>query len=85
MNYRSIKAIEYYTNALSVSSAEWKRLTKDRVKASKPEINRLIKIHYPELYHRLALNAYNPYNYYRTETHLIMIHSNIEYFFKIIY
>lgn len=52
------------------------------VRADKQHINRLVRRHLPELYHALALNYYNPYNYYRTKTHLILVHSSIEYFIK---
>lgn len=53
---------------------------KGAVKADKNRINNLVKKQIPSLYESLALNCYNPYNYYRTKTHLILIHSSIEYF-----
>ena len=29
------------------------------------------------------IKSYNPYNHFKTETHLIYVHSSIEHFFKI--
>lgn len=51
-------------------------------KANKLKINNLIKKFLPEFYSQLSLNLPNPYNYFRTKTHLILVHSGIEYFFK---
>lgn len=51
-------------------------------RTNKQKLNNLIKKELPKLYHDLALNFYNPYNYYKTKTHFILIHSSIEYFIK---
>jgi len=51
-------------------------------RANKEQINRLIKLHLPDLYDELYLNLYNPYFYHKTKNHLIMVHSGIEYFIR---
>ena len=56
---------------------------KGAVRANKAIINNLVKEHYEDIYIALGLHYYNPYNYYRTATHLILVHSSIEYFFKV--
>lgn len=51
-------------------------------------INRLVKEHLPELFMALSLDCkplkdlswFNPYQYYKTKKHLILVHSGIEYF-----
>ena len=70
-------------NATCVGLAlrEWERRMKHATRANKRKIDRLVKIHLPELYEGLALWAYNPYNYFKTKEYLILVHSGIEYFF----
>lgn len=80
----NVKAIEYETCCSCISQDEWDKLMKGAVKANKREINRLVKRFEPTFYNMLALNFYNPYNYFRTGNHFVVVHSAIEYFFKII-
>lgn len=82
MNYKNIKSIEYCCNCTDTSIEDWNKLMKGAKKANKLEINNLIKKFLPEFYFELALNLTNPFNYYRTKTHLILAHSGIEYFFE---
>ena len=42
-------------------------LMEGATRADKKKINRLVKEHLPGLYKDLALNFYNPYNYYKTD------------------
>jgi len=83
MFYNNIKSITYYSSCLSLSDYEWKKLMKGSKRADKKKVNRLIRLHCPSLYRTLELSYYNPYNYLRTDTHIIVVHSSIEYFFKI--
>ena len=85
MSYRNIKAITYETNCTSISLGKWKQLTKNSVQANIREVNKLVRLHCPSIYKDLSLTLYNPYTYSRTKTHLILRHSSIEYFFKIVY
>ena len=52
-------------------------------RTDKRKLNKLVKEQIPELYESLALQYYNPYNYYKTKTHYVLVHSSIEYFLKI--
>jgi len=83
MFYKNIKSLTYYSSCLSLSSYEWKKLMTGHKRANKEQVNKLLRKHCPEFYNHLELDFYNPYNYYKTDTHLIIVHSNIEYFFKI--
>lgn len=80
----NVKAIEYETSCTCINTSTWEQLMKGAVKANKREINRLVKRFEPTFYNMLALNFYNPYNYFRTGNHFVVVHSAIEYFFKII-
>jgi len=89
--YNSINNLEYECNCTSISIANWDKLMEGALRADKYKTNRLVKEHLPYLFKSLGLdqkslkdlNRYNPYNYYKTKTHLILVHSNIEYFLKI--
>ena len=59
---------------------KWERLMKGATRANKRKLNALVRKEMPELYEALALNLYNPYHYYKTKTHFILVHSSIEYF-----
>ena len=43
-------------------------------------VNSLVRKHLPDLYEDLSLNLRNPYHYFKTRRHLILVHSAIEYF-----
>lgn len=79
-----VKNIQYETCCTCIDINTWEELMNGAARANKREINRLVKKYEPAFYDMLALNFYNPYTYYRTETHFIVVHSAIEYFFKII-
>ena len=70
------------TTCVECGQYTWERLMKGVTKANHRTINRLVKKYLPELYESLGLWCYNPYNYYKTKTHLILVHSDIEDFLK---
>lgn len=80
MDYKKISKLTYYNNCTNVTKAEWDKLIYGAKRANKPKINTLVKKMLPDLYAEIGLNFYNPYNYFRTDTHLILVHSQIEYF-----
>ena len=83
MNYKSITSLELECTCVNCGGQDqWDKLMEGAVKANKKAINRLVKDFLPDLYHTLDLDYPNPYDYYRTETHLILVHSMIEYFLK---
>ena len=44
------------------------------------QIDSLVRRHLPDLYEDLRLDLRNPYHYFKTRRHLILVHSAIEYF-----
>lgn len=65
-----------------ISQWKWNKLMAGATRANVRTINKLVKEHLPELYSDLALHLCNPYHYYKTKTHLILVHSAIEYFLE---
>ena len=43
-------------------------------------VNSLVRRHLPDLYEDLRLDLRNPYHYFKTRRHLILVHSAIEFF-----
>lgn len=68
-----------------ISETQWNRYMKGTRKANGSLIRTLIKTHCPELYHSLALQYHNPYEYQsvRKDGLLVYVHSSVEYFFLI--
>jgi len=77
-----INYLEYETDCTITSKYTWDKLMKNKTVANKRRIDKLVKEHVPDLFDSLALQFYNPYRYYKTKTHLILVHSSIEYFLR---
>lgn len=82
MNYDNIQDVVYDTNCTETTPHNWERLMEGAVKANKKKINSIVKRLLPSLWEELGLKYYNPYSYKRSRTHLILVHSAIEYFIK---
>jgi hypothetical protein len=84
MEYEKIILFEFECSCTNISKKKWDMLMFDAKKANGPKIRKLIKKHIPELYYDLGLEFYNPYEEHskKTKTHLIYLHSGIEYFFR---
>ena len=83
MNYDTVTELELQTTCVDCGGlSRWERLMEGAIRANKRAINSLVKQLLPDLYQDLALQYPNPYNYFRTKTHLILVHSGIEYFLK---
>ena len=65
-----------------ITLEKWQMLMQGATRTNKRKLNSLIKIHLPELYTGLSLNLCNPYNYFKTNTHWILVHSSTEYFIR---
>lgn len=78
----NVQFLEYACNCMEINKPRWDKLMKNATRADKNKINKLVKNHLPYLYNNLALNYPNPYSYYKTEEHLILVHSSIEYFLR---
>ena len=61
---------------------KWESLMENHTRANHRIIDKLVKKHLPDLYYDIGLNFPNPYYYHKTKTHLILVHSSIEYFLK---
>jgi len=82
INYEEINLLEYECSCVNIPMWKWEDLMEGAVRANKRVINALVKEVLPDLYESLALNFPNPYNYFRTKTHLILVHSSVEYFIR---
>jgi hypothetical protein len=83
MGYREIAYLEYETSCVGITQERWDELMKDSKRANKREVNKLVKDKIPSLYDGIQLKYFNPYNYFKTKTHLILVHSAVEHFLKI--
>ena len=63
-----------------INLAQWERWMAGATRANHRQIDRLVRRHLPDLYAGLSLNLRNPYHYFKTRRHLILVHSAIEYF-----
>ena len=63
-----------------INLAQWNRWMDGATRADHRQIDSLVRKHLPNLYEELSLNLWNPYHYYKTRRHLILVHSAIEYF-----
>ncbi len=63
-----------------INLAQWNRWMDGAKRADHRRIDRLVRKHLPDLYRDLALNLRNPYHYFKTRRHLILVHSAMEYF-----
>ena len=77
-----VETLELECTCMGIGINRWNELMNGDTRADSRKINRLVKIHLPDLYEYLSLNMYNPYFYHKTRTHLILVHSGIEYFLK---
>lgn len=75
-NYVKKRGVKLECNCTNISQDRFNDLMKGAVRANKKIVNKLVGSYF----HKLHLN---PYPCYRTKTHIILVHSLIEYFFKI--
>ena len=81
--YDNIQGLSFECSCVGIGQREWDKLMRGHKRANKHKVEGLIKKHIPDLFKDLSLEFYNPYDSYRTKTHLIYVHSLIEYFLKI--
>ena len=77
-----VESLELECCCCDIHISKWERLMAGHTRANKRTINRLVREHLPDLYEALSLNLHNPYNYHKTKTHLILVHSGIEHFLR---
>lgn len=65
-----------------INLAQWERWMAGATRADHRRIDGLVRQHLPDLCWDLALNLRNPYHYFKTRRHLILVHSAMEYFLR---
>lgn len=82
---KAILEVSYDTNCTQVSRPEWEALMKGARRFSYKKAVALVRKCLPDLYESLALQYRNPWagDCRRTKTHVILVHSMIEYFLRI--
>lgn len=70
------------TTCANISEREWDELYKNATRANKQIVNRIVRQNSLDESGWLTHKS-NPYEYFKTSTHLILIHSATDYFFKI--
>mgnify|MGYP003604434911 CR=1 FL=1 len=77
---REVDCLWLEATCTNINLAQWNRWMAEATRADHRLINRLVRRHLPDLYEALSLNLRNPYHYFKTRRHLILVHSAIEYF-----
>ena len=77
---RQVEGLWLEATCSGINLAQWERWMAGATRADKRQIDSLVRRHLPDLYESLSLNLRNPYNYFKTRRHLILVHSAIEYF-----
>ena len=80
-NRAETNGVQYETNCTAVKLWQWENLMQGATKADKNKVKSIIHQNCPEFENLLI--GWNPYDHYKTKTHIIFVHSAIEYFFKI--
>jgi hypothetical protein len=77
---RRVDGLWLEATCADIKLPQWERWMAGATRADKRRIDGLVKRHLHGLYRDLALNLRNPYHYYKTRRHLILVHSATEYF-----
>ena len=77
---RQVNGLCLEATCTHINLTQWERWMEGATRADKRRIDGLVRKHLPDLYEALSLNLWNPYNYFKTRRHLILVHSGIEHF-----
>ena len=77
---RKINSLWLEATCADIKLEQWEHWMDGSTRADKRRIDGLVKLHLPDVYRALALNLWNPYHYFKTRRHLILVHSGTEYF-----
>ena len=77
---REVDCLWLEATCSGINLAQWERWMAGATRANHRQIDRLVRRHLPDLYEDLRLHLRNPYHYFKTRRHLILVHSAIEYF-----
>lgn len=75
--------IIYEANCTMINQYKWDKLMNGHIRANKQKVYKLLRKYMPQSQLLWGGAKANPYNCYRTDTHIILVHSAIEHFFRI--
>ncbi len=88
-NYNSIGSMDFYGACPDISARENNEIMKKCTTGNKKEIHKLLEkfgyISIGTLDIHILKKFWNPYRYYKSKDFIVVVHSSIEYFFKISY
>ena len=74
-------------SCVGISQTKWDRLMKGATRANKKLVAKIAElagvIDREQAAEEIRRPYFNPYNHYKTKTHVIYVHSSIEHFIKI--
>ena len=79
---REVDSLWLEATCCNINLAQWERWMDGATRADHRQIDSLVRRHLPDLYEALSLNLRNPYHYFKTVRHLILVHSATEYFLR---
>ena len=79
---RQVDGLWLEATCSGISLAQWERWRDGATRADKRRIDGLVRLHLPDLFADLRLDLRNPYHYFKTRRHLILVHSGIEHFLR---
>lgn len=77
---REVDCLWLEATCTNINLAQWNRWMAGATRADKRRIDNLVRQHLPDLFENLRLDLRNPYHYFKTHQHLILVHSAIEFF-----
>lgn len=77
---RQVDGLWLEATCCNINLSQWEQWMAGATRGDKRRIDSLVRRHLPNLYEALSLNLWNPYHYFKTRRHLILVHSAIEYF-----
>lgn len=81
--YNRINSLTLVATCVGITQREWDEYMNKVVRADKRKVDRLVKRLLPDLYESLCLQFYNPYNYFKKDGLIVLVHSGIEHFLEV--
>lgn len=75
--------IELECTCVGITQYRWDELMKGATRANKRVVHKLVRDNTNGEF-KPFIELYNPYDYFKTKTHIIFVHSGIEHFFRIL-
>ena len=74
--------IELECTCVGIRQSDWDKLMEGATRANKRVVDKLVRDNTNGEF-ATFLDFWNPYDHFKTETHIIFVHSGIEHFFRI--